>query len=197
MDQEPSTSRGQLVWILAAVLFMLILSPLFLNRWAGGTPRDPATIQTTKGEAGLLIDGDRYLARDSDDDGHVDCLLRPGAGAILGIAAWGTTGGTQRCGGPFRGVLSDEVARELDRLVAERYSLRAGQVSPVDLDGDGRTDCAVSIYQPERTIWASRDATTCPGIEPPSRTMSAEQREAFDRILALEFAVSRLVAVAP
>jgi len=146
---------------------------------------DQAVPRCSDGHAYLLVGEQKYLFKDKNRDGKVDCLVPTG---VRGVVGYGTLRADEeglRCSRFRIGVdLMDPGLRAtLSTLLVEKLKLGACHTSCIDLDGDASVDCVVSVHNPKIVVLEA------PGAQCAAKGHAEfldDQRQAYSEILALE-----------
>jgi len=159
-----------------------ILAALVLAQWIWRTASDPFTEHSPPRAPGFVeIPGTpRFRLIDRDDDGRVDCALQVPAmwWARHGYARDGAEG----CSGRHVEKMPEELAVLADEALALQTEHRLSIARLLDVDGDGRVDCAT--YD---GTWRYADGANCPDRRRSDAVPFTDaDRLAADRLLAIE-----------
>lgn len=184
--EERFDSINGVLALLGVLFLVLLIANLMFFLGGGGSDRDlPPGSQ--RDHAFLLINDDKYVLSDVDDDGNVDCLKPTGFRALVGIGVYSVDDPSLRCS---RGLdvrpLPPDLREFLSTLLARKYEVNGAHTTCLDLNNDDQVDCVLYVHNPDIVILEA-DGAQCP-TEGRS-TLSVDQQQAYSEIMALEESV--------
>jgi hypothetical protein len=172
-----------------AILLMILLVVVIVVWGLFGALDRPADSSTARyfpraepGIVQLRIDDRRYLARDEDGNGDIDCFVPVGAASVTGLGVYHAPDADCARFGTGTRVLDAELRAALTELARAKVEQKATFTTVLG-DADGNADCVVSVFD-GTTVLLRAEGVSCPGDG--GVTFSDEQRVAFGEILALE-----------